>query len=70
MAANSLQNLVLVWRLHNYSCYSQALPLHLAPQTFMQCNACWVQSFLPGALVRKNGDPQTGWMKEEERVQF
>ena len=24
-----------------------------------------VQSFLPGALVGKNGDPQISWMKEE-----
>ena len=46
-----------------------ATPLNQAPQTLMQyaVQAASVKMILgavPGALV-ENGDPQTGWMKEE-----
>ena len=64
MAANRtiyLQNLVLMWRLYDCACYK--LSYTITPST--QCNACCKcenESFLPGALVGKNSDPQTGWI--------
>ena len=67
MAANRtnyLQN--LVWRLHDYSCYT----ITPSTSTFacMQCNACCKcendSRCSHSYLVGKNGDPQAGWMKE------
>ena len=64
MTANrigSVQNLVLMWRLYDYSCSSYT-------STLMQCNACCKREKILGAVIptsvepRKNGDP--------ERVQF
>ena len=46
---NSLQKLVLMWRLHDA----------------MKCNASVkMQSFLSAWSPGKNGDPQIGWMNE------
>ena len=53
MAANRtdhLQNLVLMWRLHDYSCYSYATPLHLAPQPLHTVHAASVKMIL-GAVI-------------------
>ena len=74
---NSLQNLVLMWRLHAYSCFNYTS--RPSTSTLMQCNVKMILGTVisTGALVGKNGDPldPTGWIKEERslrtnRVQF
>ena len=58
---NSLQNLVLMWRLHDYSCYSYIMPVHHldAMQCMLHVSRCSPSYLKRMVTLRQGGSLRT-----------